>query len=102
MAKTYSVEALNELAALSRLFVKFGGEISEIPNSGSVWFAARIDNGPASGTGCRIDILEPADGLFRDMAVLAGNLERVLNMLIAIALLQVQGPKRLHPAESSR
>ena len=78
MAKTYSVEALNELAALSRLFVKFGGEISEIPNSGSVWFAAKIDNGPASGTGCRIDILEPADGLFRDMAVLAGNLERVL------------------------
>jgi hypothetical protein len=105
MAKAYSVEALNDLAALSRFFVTFGGELSELPNSGSVWFAAKIDNGPASGTGCRIDILEPTDGFFRDMAILAGNLERVL-IKPADRHRASPGagsePRRLHPAESSR
>ena len=78
MAKTYSVEALNDLAALSRLFIKYGGELSELPNSRSVWFVAQFGNCPASGTDCRVDTLEPSDGFFRDMATLAGNLERVL------------------------
>jgi hypothetical protein len=70
--------SLNDLASLSRLFIKFGGELSELLNSGAIWFAAKIDNGPASGTGCRADTLEPSDGFDRDMATLAGNLERVL------------------------
>ena len=105
MEKSYSVEVLNDLAALSRLFIKYGGELSELPNSRSVWFVAQIGNCPASGTDSRVDTLEPSDGFFRDMATLAGNLERVL-VKPADRHRASPGagsqPKRLHPAESSR
>jgi hypothetical protein len=78
MAKTYSADALNDLASLSRLFIKFGGELSELPNSGAIWLVAKIGTCPASGTDSRVDTLEPSDSFYRDMATLAGNLERVL------------------------
>ena len=105
MEKSYSVEVLNDLAALSRLFIKYGGELSELPNSRSVWFVAQFGNCPASGTDSRVDTLGPSDGFFRDMATWAGNLERVL-VKPADRHRASPGagsqPKRLHPAESSR
>lgn len=73
-----SSEALDCLAALGRLFIQFGGDVSELSDPGKVWFIAKIGPGAAPGADQRIDTVEPSDDFVRHLAALAGKLEKLL------------------------
>jgi hypothetical protein len=78
MAKAYSFGPFNDFAALASLLIKFGGELPLLGEEGSVWFVARIGDGPTDRTGEREDVIEVTDGYVRGLAALAGELHQKL------------------------
>jgi hypothetical protein len=76
--KVYSFDPLNDLAALSRLFIKFGGQLSEIGERRSVWFSAKIGDTRTDVTGDRGDTIEVTEDYVRDLAALAAKVEKLL------------------------
>jgi hypothetical protein len=78
MSKAYSFDPFNDFAALADSRIKFGGQIPELGEQGSMWFLARIGDSPADRTNERGDTIEVGDGYCRALAALAGQLHQKL------------------------
>jgi hypothetical protein len=73
-----AVDALDVFAALSHLFVNFGGNIPEFLNHRAVWFRSQVGAVPAFLTSPSRDVIEPTKDYWLDMAALATELEKML------------------------
>ncbi|MGO9398261.1 MAG: hypothetical protein ACLP19_10520 [Xanthobacteraceae bacterium] len=75
MAKSYSIEPLNDLSLLAGLLIKFGGEFPLLPERRRVWLRSKVDGVSALSTGPASDLIEPTKDYFFDMAAMAAKLQ---------------------------
>jgi hypothetical protein len=74
MTKSYSIEALDDVATLAGMLVKIGGKFPLLPERRRVWLDIKVGGAPALYAGPANDVFEPTKDYWLDMAALAENL----------------------------